>query len=222
MENNKFKIRKKRVGIYDDVFNTYVFAECPIGLDCLDVGCWTGKLGERLIREKRCRVDGVDMNKKALETAKNEGYRRIYPLDLNNPKDIKNLSKIINKRYDCIICADILEHLVNPLSVLKELKKLLKHEGIVIISVPNIAFISYRLLLLFGRFDYNPSGGVMDTGHLRFFTKKTLKELSIKAGYKITKIYGYNQVRKLFFFLKSLGVFFPELFSLQFLAVLSK
>jgi 2-polyprenyl-3-methyl-5-hydroxy-6-metoxy-1,4-benzoquinol methylase len=222
MGNRKYKMKKVKIGIYDDIFNSYVFNECPSNMKCLDVGCWTGKLGELLIKEKRCSVDGIDINKKALAIARERGYGMTYCLNLNNPEEVRRLESNINKKYDCIICADVLEHLVNPLLVLKQLKKLLKRRGMIIISVPNVAFISYRLLHLFGRFDYNSNGGVMDVTHLRFFTNKTIKKISEDAGYRVVKIYGYNQVRRLYFFLKLLGKIIPSLFALQILVILMK
>jgi len=218
MENSKYKINKKFVGIYDGIFSDYVFSECPRNSTCLDVGCWDGTLGNLLISRKACVVDGIDINKKALRMAALRKYRKTYQIDLNNMK----ISKYLSGQYDCIICADVLEHLINPIDILVQLRRFLKINGMIIISVPNIAFIQQRVNLLLGKFDYNPQGGLMDATHLRFFTKKTIKDLSIKAGYSIGKIYGYNQVRPRYSFLKPLGKLLPTVFALQFLLILKK
>ncbi len=68
--------------------------------------------------------------------------------------------------FDAIVYGDVLEHLVDPLSVLVELNRELAEDGFVIISVPNIAHLYIRLLLLLGRFDYIDRG-ILDSTHLR-------------------------------------------------------
>ena len=111
----------------------------------------------------------------------------------------------------------MLEHLINPLEVLKKTKRYLKQNGLIIISIPNIAFIQQRFFLLFGKFDYNPNGGIMDETHLRFFTRRSIEKLCKDAGYTIVKFYSYNLVKNRFFFLRPLAKIWPSLFALQFL-----
>lgn len=217
MEN---KQSKKDFGVYDRCFNPVVCQAVPEKTVCLDVGCWTGNLGESLIADKNCIVDGLDLEGDVLEAARSKGYRNTYQIDLNDGG--RALEEVADEGYDCVVCADVLEHLADPSLVLKGLRSKLKEGGFVLISVPNIAFIKQRLELLFGRFDYNPEGGIMDEGHLRFFTCKSLTDLLEKAGFKVTFIRGYNLVRPRFFFLKFLGRLFPTLFSVQFLAKAGK
>ena len=83
--------------------------------------------------------------------------------------------------FDVIVYADVLEHLVNPLRVLFELDRRLAPEGFVIVSVPNIAHLYIRLLLLFGRFDYIDRG-ILDRTHLHFFTARSLSTFIADAG----------------------------------------
>ena len=53
--------------------------------------------------------------------------------------DIENIVlPFENKTFDVIICGDVLEHLVNPYAVVEKLKKLLKDDGVIIVSLPNI------------------------------------------------------------------------------------
>lgn len=208
MENND-----SNLGIYDDCYNPYVFNEVAERSVCLDLGCWTGNLGEALIARKDCVVDGVDYRKDVLEKAKERGYRNVYEINLNNDTGLlKNLGS-----YDCIICADVLEHLADPKTTLSLLKEKLAKEGVVLISVPNIAFIQQRLLLTAGKFDYNPKGGIMDESHLRFFTKKSAVALLEDTGYRIQTAYGYALVKDRYFFLRKLAAIWPEMFALQLL-----
>jgi len=128
--------------------------------------------------------------------------------------------------FDVIIFGDVLEHLKDPLSVLKKLKKYLNKNGYIICSIPNIAHIYVRLNLLFGRWEYQDTG-ILDKTHLRFFTKKTAIKLIEDAEYKIEELYytpwvslplsrlrRFEFVRKMEYYLtKAL----PTLFALRFI-----
>jgi 2-polyprenyl-3-methyl-5-hydroxy-6-metoxy-1,4-benzoquinol methylase len=207
------------IGIYDGCFNGTVFDAVSKNTTCLDVGCWTGNLGKSLINKKRCVVDGVDYKREALDEAKRQGYRETYLVNFNDEDFDLGLG---NNKYDFIICADVLEHLRDPGVVLERLRRFLKDEGRLVISVPNIGFIQQRVLLMAGNFSYNPNGGIMDETHLRFFTFSTIKNLCLKSGYKIIRSSGYAQVKDRFFFLRYLAGICPSLFAIQFLLVLKK
>ena len=86
--------------------------------------------------------------------------------------------------FDVIVFADVLEHLRKPEDVLIEMKRFLKDDGFMVISLPNIAHISMRKNLLFGSFDYDELG-ILDRTHLRFFTLKAALELIHNCGFKI-------------------------------------
>jgi len=196
-----------------DTFNPYIFAEIPAGKKILDIGCGTGLLGKRLRKERRCSfLAGIEKDLEMAEVAK-LAYDEVI---------IANLDKIrslpFEKGYfDIIVCSDVLEHLRNPLEVLKTLSAYLSEEGFFLISIPNISFFTIRLSLLFGRFDYQPQGGILDESHLRFFTRKSFVNLLKKANLEPYYIRGYNLVQRKFFILKVLGLLFPTLFSIQFL-----
>jgi len=88
--------------------------------------------------------------------------------------------------FDVIVYGDVLEHLVDPLRVLVELDRSLAPGGFVIISVPNIAHLWIRLLLLVGHFDYLDRG-ILDHSHLRFFTERSLRAMVADAGLDIER-----------------------------------
>jgi len=147
----------------------------------LEVGCATGYISEKL-KENGCKVVGIEIDKKAGKLAKKFCKDVII-------SDVESLKNIPYKKnyFDVILFGDVLEHLKNPLNVLKNLRRYLKNNGYIVISVPNIAFWLIRLRLFFGKFDYKDYG-IMDKTHLRFFTFKTVKELLKDAGYKISRI----------------------------------
>jgi 2-polyprenyl-3-methyl-5-hydroxy-6-metoxy-1,4-benzoquinol methylase len=91
---------------------------------------------------------------------------------------------------------DILEHMSDPAKLLNLASKYVKKNGFIIISTPNIAFLSVRLSLMFGNFNYRDTG-IMDRGHKHFFTKKTLSELVKQSHLKILSIdysSGFSQI----------------------------
>jgi 2-polyprenyl-3-methyl-5-hydroxy-6-metoxy-1,4-benzoquinol methylase len=97
-----------------------------------------------------------------------------------------------NEKFDAIILSDTLEHLYDPVSVVNFYKKLLKTNGVIIITVPNIANFYSRLSLLFGNFNYTETG-VNDKTHIRYFNKKNLELLSLKTKLKI-KYFKYDSI----------------------------
>ncbi len=108
-------------------------------------------------------------------------------LDVAEKVDITSDKLRIPKDFDVIVLADVLEHLVDPLLVLIRLRDHLKTGGEIIVSLPNVSCYNMRLGLLLGQFNYRDYG-VLDSTHLRFFTKRTAKCLVRDAGFQIVKI----------------------------------
>lgn len=146
----------------------------------LDVGCAWGYLGEAL-STNGCRVIGIEKDAAAAEQAR-EACEKVLVGDVDDPRVLSSAGK----DFDVIICADVLEHLVDPWTALKTLKNLLGPEGELIVSIPNIAYWQMRLHLLKGRFDYTDTG-LLDRTHLRFFTIDTFKQMLRECGLKITE-----------------------------------
>jgi len=84
-------------------------------------------------------------------------------------------------RFDYIIFADVLEHLYNPVNVLKRAVSLLKEEGSVLLSVPNIAHNDVLISFYHDDMEYTQTG-LLDDSHIRFFTANSLKKLCADAG----------------------------------------
>jgi 2-polyprenyl-3-methyl-5-hydroxy-6-metoxy-1,4-benzoquinol methylase len=83
-----------------------------------------------------------------------------------------------------VLLLDVLEHLRHPEQILNDCRPFLKPNGHLIVSVPNIANISVRLMLLFGMFHYTERG-ILDKTHVRFFTRKTARQFLETNGYRI-------------------------------------
>ena len=152
----------------------------------LDVGCNSGYLGAHSKKNQFC---GIELNKKEAKKAKKE-YRKVLT------GDVENLigSSLSLPKFDIIVFADILEHLVHPRTTLVYfINNFLKNDGRVIISLPNIAHLSIRIKLLVGKFDYTKSG-ILDKTHLHLYTLKSAKKLINKSGLKVEKVvYSSNR-----------------------------
>jgi 2-polyprenyl-3-methyl-5-hydroxy-6-metoxy-1,4-benzoquinol methylase len=143
------------------------------GRRILDVGAADALVGRRLT-EHGWRVTGIEGDP-ALAQAGAPYCERMITANLN--REVPE----VQGPFDAILYGDVLEHLIDPLRVLVELNRSLVPDGFVIVSVPNIAHLYIRLLLLLGRFDYLDRG-ILDNTHLRFFTARSLRALLGDAG----------------------------------------
>jgi glycosyltransferase involved in cell wall biosynthesis len=188
----------------------------------LDIGCGDSLVGEEL-RKKNCHLDSIDAeDPKDVEKIKN-----FTKMNLNTP-DLP----IEVERFDYILLLDVLEHLEEPEQFIYHLRA--KANGRTpqfIISVPNIGFFTMRLQLLMGRFSYGVRG-ILDLGHRRLFTFKTILRLLDQAGYKIIKhkglpapfplAFGLNPFSKFLLLLNEFSIrILPKLFSYQIILIAS-
>jgi SAM-dependent methyltransferase len=88
---------------------------------------------------------------------------------------------------DCVIFADVLEHLVDPWRTARKYRDLLRPGGTVVASIPNVAHRSVLGGLLRHRWDYDVQG-ILDRTHLRFFTRETALEMFEQAGFSIRQV----------------------------------
>jgi 2-polyprenyl-3-methyl-5-hydroxy-6-metoxy-1,4-benzoquinol methylase len=142
----------------------------------LDVGCAGGAVARELTRQG-CRVTGVDFDAESAEPAR-EFLDQLVIADLN----VARLSEHFKPgAFDVIVFADVLEHLLDPVAVLRDSLGLLAGGGRVVISIPNAAHGSVRLALLQGRWDYSETG-LLDATHIKFFTRRTFLAMLDEAG----------------------------------------
>jgi 2-polyprenyl-3-methyl-5-hydroxy-6-metoxy-1,4-benzoquinol methylase len=142
----------------------------------LDVGCSSGYLA-RLMRDSGCTVSGVELDPVAAEAAR-PVLDRLVVGDL---AELDLAAELDGARFDAILLGDILEHLVDPPALLRQVVGLLNPGGSVVISVPNITHGSIRLALLQGRWRYTETG-LLDSTHLRFWTRASLAQMLREAG----------------------------------------
>src|SRR5215218_4240679 len=141
----------------------------------LDVGCAGGYLGETLT-EKGCRVCGLDRNADAIRSARIH-YEEARLIDLESAASLP----WPERSFDVLLAADVLEHLRDPSTALAMLVRYLRHDGLAVVSLPNVAHASVRIPLLFGHFTYRERG-ILDATHCRLFTFNSARELVESSG----------------------------------------
>lgn len=167
----------------------------------VDVGCAGGALGSALKAERPgVSVRGVEMCASAAERARlrlDDVF--IGSAEAGPPAEWP--------RADCLIFADVLEHLANPLDVLCKWKQSLAPGGTVMASIPNVAHHSIVRDLLRGRWEYTDAG-ILDRTHLRFFTRETILDLFAGASLtptRIERVTSYGKSSRMTRLVDSLG-----------------
>jgi len=149
------------------------------GRKALDVGAADGFLAERLTAQGWS-VTALERDPELAARARGRCKEVVVA-------DLESAPPLLHGPFDAIVYGDVLEHLSDPGAVLRALDQTLAPRGTVIVSVPNVAHLWVRLSLLAGRFDY-ADRGILDRTHLRFFTRRTLRELLGAAGLTVVEL----------------------------------
>ncbi len=154
------------------------------GADILEFGPANGRLTKYLYDIKKCNVTIVEMDEDAGKEASDYAVLS-YLGDVCG--DIEKFYWYDeNKKYDYIICADVIEHLHNPREVIAKCKTSLKNNGKILVSIPNIAHNSVLIDLLNDKFEYGNTG-LLDKTHIHFFTYSSFLEMIRSCNLYIEK-----------------------------------
>ncbi len=149
-------------------------------LKVLDVGCGTG-LNSSLIAKQGHQMYGVDISSNAIAKYNNRGMTGLVC-------DLERFLPFRAHTFDLVFFSEVVEHLVSPQDVLKEIHRILKPGGKLVLSTPNSAFWVYRILGLLG---YTLTE-IQHKMHLRFFSKRSLIQLVQQSGFQVNHIIGRN------------------------------
>lgn len=165
-----------------------ILAHIPRGATVLECGCATGYMTRYLGQEMGCRVSIIEYEQEAYEIAKQYAVDGLC-CDLMGQEW---LSHFTGQQFDVILFVDVLEHLSAPEKVLASAATLLKDDGLILVSIPNVAHNDIILKLLHNRWDYTRTG-LLDDTHIHFWGAENLKELAQKAGLEIICLEGLEQ-----------------------------
>lgn len=149
----------------------------------LEVGTSTGYIS-RVLKEWGNTVTGIEIDPEAGEIARQHCDSMIIG-------DIEKLdldAYLAPSSFDVIMFGDVLEHLASPEDVLRKVKKYLRPDGYLAVSLPNVCHGDVILNLLMGDFKYT-SMGLLDATHLRFFGLRNIIDLFSRCGYSITGLH---------------------------------
>ena len=140
-------------------------------LEVLDVGCGTG-VNAAQIRRLGHRVIGVDLSPTAVGAFHEGGFPGVVA-------DASGGLPFDGDRFDLVFASEIVEHLVDGQAFLRELCRVTRPGGTLLLSTPNSAFWVYRIYAVAGR----TLSDVQHPGHVRFYAKRSLTELVEKVGF---------------------------------------
>ncbi len=142
----------------------------------LDLGCASGAVGSALKVRGDVEVIGIEWDPAYAADARRR-LDRVVEADVEAfAADAGELG-----RFDCLIAADVLEHLVDPWRALRDYAKLLEPGCRAVISLPNVASWQTYWALARGSWPRRPEG-IFDATHLRWFTLQDARELCEQAG----------------------------------------
>ena len=153
--------------IYDFI-NEYITDVLGTDLSILDIGCGTGETLHILADRTGSRGWGVESSASAAKWAREKHGHTIIQRDFFD-------SRLPKSHFDLIVASAVLEHFLDPLAALYEMKRLLKPQGLLFIRVPNLEGLSFR---------YRSAKRVFKVVHTYYFTPMTLSTMLQRAGFQ--------------------------------------
>ncbi|MFC7361109.1 class I SAM-dependent methyltransferase [Nocardioides astragali] len=156
----------------------------------LDVGCARGgfDLSLRQALGPRARIVGIEANREAAElAARDSEFDEVLTGYFPHVLEERDVT------FDLICFNDVLEHLVDPWTVLRSTHRFLAPDGHVLASIPNVQYAPVVWGLARGRFSYTQTG-ILDRTHLRFFTRRSMIEMFQSTGFRVVSANGINNI----------------------------
>lgn len=157
----------------------------------LDIGCGGGNMAKAIKRERPdLKVYGIDISKTAIHAAKKNDQGVYF---VNNSSESLSFK---DNYFDAVVMYDVLEHVEKPAKTIKELKRVLKKDGLIHIFSPldGQPWTLYWLILKLG---WQPKNA--HTGHLQVFSVNSFERLLNDYKLKITdKKYSFHFIFSIF------------------------
>lgn len=162
----------------------FVPAECK---RVLDLGCGEGNFGVQLKRKMNCEVWGVEIDERAAAAAEGK-YDKVVRGDF-----LALHEGLPAEYFDCAIVNDVVEHFAKPEEVLRKIARLLIPGGKIVFSIPNVRYLENLYELIIHKDWRYREAGILDSGHLRFYTRKSIVRLFTENGFEVNSITGVNK-----------------------------
>jgi SAM-dependent methyltransferase len=143
----------------------------------LEVGCGEAGNAPWLRAHGATDLVGVEIHSASAERAR-EKFDRIEAMP------IEQALPLLSGPFDLIVCADVLEHLVDPWDVVRRLGQLAADDGQLLVSVPNIRFLGALVRIAVGVGFRPEPEGIFDATHLRYFTRDNITHLLRQGGWR--------------------------------------
>lgn len=209
---------------YDQIFDIkrLKFIETAVNslershLQILEIGCGNGNISYQLAHSGHY-VSGIDIDEKSVQSANRKFQHEKLQFRV---MDVCEYIVKEEDKYDVIVCSEVLEHLTNPLTIMRNVNRLLKDNGIAVITVPNGTgprelFMTRPTQYIYQKdncfskifigmkkcLGYNgdtPQSSSTSLSHIQFFTYKDVHELADKSSFSICKIAPSSFIEKVF------------------------
>lgn len=137
----------------------------------LEIGSCTGLLLDEA-RRLGWEVTGIEPSRWAADYARNNFNLNVIAKSIEEANPPKG-------HFDVVVMIDLLEHLIDPKSVLEKVRQLLKSDGVIYIATPDIESLAARIL--------NNRWWGIKRHHLYYFSRRTLRSLLDKAGFEVVR-----------------------------------
>lgn len=162
--------------------HSFAVGEVAPGARVLDIGDMPSHVA-RALNAKGCEVHGMDI----FPPADPDVFASFTQADLAPMDDPAALP---HGPFDAVLLLDVIEHMPEPERTMDMLWRYCTRHGTpLILTTPNIAFFSVRLMLLLGWFQYGKAG-ILDRTHTRLFTFRSARHLVTYAGFRIVRSEG--------------------------------
>ncbi len=217
-EKSEFYFSHLRSDILDEMSKKFSDTQFK-GMRFLEIGCGGATTG-KVIKDKYQLNEyiGIEyVNSAAQEANKNIDY--CYS---GKAEDILD-TQLKGEKFDAVLFMDVLEHLYDPWSIVSQAIDKLNDGGFVIASIPNVAYYEVIYRIIFDKFEYNPNGGIMDSTHIRWFSKHTIKQLfkNINILSITNKHVNFNR-KWINFLLKLTSPITKRYFTIQYIVIAQK
>ena len=184
----------------------------------LDVGCGEANFASLVAKHTQGEVWGIELDIQSSEIAQ----KKLHKVFCGTAED--HLKNLPDHYFDAIYFNDVLEHLIDPYSLLKNILPKLSTQGVVIASIPHVRYFRVLTQLIFKREWKYEDTGVLDKTHLRFFTKKSMIRMFQENGYLVQKSKPINKtksLRPIYLHLLTLGLLGSEISFPQYMLLAS-